>query len=381
VRRLVILLIAAVFVLALVLYMVAYTVRFTERAVVTTFGRATESEVVQPGLHFKWPYPIQRVMTYDTRVRVFQTRQETQQTLDNRQLVVQAFCTWRVSDPLQFFRRFSNAGERPIDHFREAEQSLDSSMRTAMSAVSSYRIDQLFTSGDAESSLPDLERQILESMKRAVEGAAPGEPASGEPAPGEMDAAEDVGAPGPAPTRATTGAFGVEIVSVGIARVQLPQDATEAVFERITAAQDAQAQAISSRAEAERDAIVSRAQSTAAQIRAFADRRADQIVALGELESARFLAQMAVEPELAVFIQQMEFISEMYAHRVTLVLPTSMPGFGPLNPSYLDGVAPGGLPSSGFPAEWSAAPSNEVPTAATPPAGGDDRRAPAEGNP
>lgn len=323
-RRLVIFLIAAVFVMALVLYMVAYTVKFTERAVVTTFGRASESQVVQPGLHFKWPYPIQRVMTYDTRVRVFQTRQETQQTKDNRQLVVQAFCTWRVKDPLQFFRRFSNAGERPIDHFREAEQSLDSSMRTAMSAVSSFRIDELFTVGGAQSRLPDLEAQILATMKAAVEGATE-----------------------------TGAAFGVEVVSVGIARVQLPQDATEAVFTRITATQDRLAQEIQSRGEAERQAITSRAQAAADQIRAFAERRAASIRALGEMESARFLAQMSVEPELAVFIQQMEFISKMVASRVTLILPTTMPGFGALEPGYLDSVPAGQVPPSGFPASWS----------------------------
>lgn len=339
-RRLVIFLIAGVFVMALVLYMVAYTVRFTEKAVVTTFGKATNTEPVGAGLHFKWPYPIQRVMTYDTRVRLFQTRQETQQTRDNRQLVVQAFCTWRVSDPLQFFRRFSNAGERPIDHFRAAEQALDSSMRTAMSGVSSFRMDELFTASGTPSRLPVLEEQILATMRASVESAA-GSDASG--------------------------AFGVEIVSVGIARVQLPEDATESVFTRITATQDRLAQAIQSQGQAESDAIRSRAQSNADQIRAFAERRAASIRALGEQESAQFLAQMNVAPELAVFIQQMEFISKVVARRVTLIFPTTMPGFGPMDPAYLETARPGSIPPSPFPPSWNAEPA----PAATP--------APAEG--
>jgi len=325
VRRLVIFLIAAVFVLALVLYMVAFTVRFTEKAVVTTFGRAADAKPVEAGLHFKWPYPIQRVMTYDTRVRVFQTRQETQQTRDNRQLVVQAFCTWRVTDPLQFFRRFSNAGERPIDHFREAEQSLDSSMRTAMSVVSSYRMDELFTVEGTASRLPELEQQILGAMRASLAAAAGTD---------------------------NSGAFGVEIVSVGIARVQLPQGATQAVFDRITATQDRQAQEIASRGEAERAAITSRAQAAADQIRAFAERRAASIRAQGERESAQFLAQMTVAPELAVFIQQMEFIADMMARRVTLVFPTTMPGFGAIEPGFLESAPAGRIPASGFPASW-----------------------------
>lgn len=351
-RRLVIFLIASVFVMALVLYMVAYTVRFTEVAVVTTFGRAADAKPVDPGLHFKWPYPIQRVMTYDTRVRVFQTRQETQQTQDNRQLVVQAFCTWRVTDPLQFFRRFSNAGERPIDHFREAEQSLDSSMRTAMSAVSSYRMDELFTVGGAQSRLPELEEQILAGMRASIAASAVPTGTSG---------------------ISTGGSFGVEIVSVGIARVQLPEAATEAVFARITSTQDRLAQEIQSRGEAERQAITARAQSAADQIRAFAERRAASIRAQGERESAQFLAQMTVAPELAVFIQQMEFIAKMVAGRVTLVFPTSMPGFGPLEPTYLQSVPPGQIPASGFPSQWATTPDAGSAAAApptTPPAAG-----------
>ncbi|MCB9841543.1 MAG: hypothetical protein H6809_07835 [Phycisphaeraceae bacterium] len=345
-RRLVIFLIAGVFVLALVLYMVAYTVRFTERAVLTTFGRADESSTVDAGLHFKWPYPIQRVMTYDTRVRVLQTRQETQQTADNQQVVVQAFCTWRVSDPLAFFRRFSNAGERPIDHFREAEQSLDSTMRTAMAAVSAYRMDQLFTLGEQGSRLADLEQQMLAHMKSTIQG---------------VGAGSDLVAPAPSAAGAAGGAFGIEIVSVGIARVQLPEGATEAVFTRITAQQDRLAQAIQSQGEAEAAAIRSRADAEASQIRVFTENRAAAIRALGERESARFLAQMRDAPELAVFIQQMQFISNILARRVTLIFPTTMPGFGAFEPNYLDNAGQGRIPGVGFPESW-----NPSGTAGTP---------------
>ena len=328
-RRLVIFLIAGVFVLALVLYMVAYTVRFTERAVVTTFGRASEASTVGEGLHFKWPYPIQRVMTYDTRVRVFQSRQETQRTSDEQQLVLQTFCTWRVSEPLAFFRRFSNAGERPIDHFREAESSLDSSLRTAMASVSRYRMSDLFTVGGASSRLADLERDMLAHMKATIEG--------------NSGAAGGSGA---------GGSFGIEIVSVGIARVQLPEGATPAVFERISASQDKLAQAIQSQGEAEAEAIRSRAQSAANQIRLFAEARAASIRARGEAESAQFLRQMAEAPELAVFIQNMDFIARTMARRVTLVFSTAMPGFTAFEPTFLDGTETGRIPAHGFPAGW-----------------------------
>ena len=49
-------LVAAVIVLSIIAFMTTYTVRFTEQAVVTTFGKADESAVrSEPGLGFKWP--------------------------------------------------------------------------------------------------------------------------------------------------------------------------------------------------------------------------------------------------------------------------------------------------------------------------------------
>src|ERR1043165_1762196 len=109
----------AVFLIALLAFTVTYTVRFTEAAVVTTFGKADQSDVhAKPGLGVKWPYPIQSVTTYDTRVRVVTSKFEQMATADARQVVVETFCTWRVKDPLVFFQKFSNAGDRAEDHFR-----------------------------------------------------------------------------------------------------------------------------------------------------------------------------------------------------------------------------------------------------------------------
>ena len=54
----------------LVLYMITYQVRFNEVAVVRTFGEITPPDpqthqsddvITEPGLKWKWPWPIQRV--------------------------------------------------------------------------------------------------------------------------------------------------------------------------------------------------------------------------------------------------------------------------------------------------------------------------------
>ena len=80
-------------VLGFVLFMVTFSVRFTEAAVVTTFGKASETSVVnqdgdEAGLYFKWPYPVQSVTKYDRRVRILESRSETQLTADDRPIIV-----------------------------------------------------------------------------------------------------------------------------------------------------------------------------------------------------------------------------------------------------------------------------------------------------
>ena len=80
-------LLALLFVAAVIAFAFSYTVRFTESAVVTTFGRAGEDAVVsEPGLKFKWPYPIQSVTKYDSRLRVLQTRSQTQERSSRRRI-------------------------------------------------------------------------------------------------------------------------------------------------------------------------------------------------------------------------------------------------------------------------------------------------------
>src|SRR5258706_3503431 len=97
---------------ALLLNMVAFQVRFNEAAVVTTFGRADEHSVLNApdangsgiGLNFKWPWPVQDVRRYDTRVQILEDQPEQQQTKDAFSVIVNSYLSWRVSKPLAFFR-------------------------------------------------------------------------------------------------------------------------------------------------------------------------------------------------------------------------------------------------------------------------------------
>lgn len=324
--RIVIITIAGLFFLILALFMCTYTVRFTESAVLTTFGKAGEGAIkTEPGLYFKAPFPFQNYVKYDTRTRFLQARSETQQTDDSRQIIVESFALWRVSDPLKFFQSFSNAGDRAIDHYRKAEEIVRGNLRSALSATSRFRLDQLFAPAGANGSgsqLPQLEEAVLASL-----------------------VAKD-------PSGASLADYGLSVTEVGISRILLPESTTQAVNERMGANRDRLAAELESQGESIAEAIRSQARADAQRITAFAERRAQEIRTRGDLEAAEYLRQMQVDPELAVYLEEINFLKTALARRTTLVLPTSMPGFSLLRMDSLDGLKAGEIPATPKPESW-----------------------------
>ncbi|MGP1309562.1 MAG: protease modulator HflC [Phycisphaerales bacterium] len=307
-------------VLAFVLFMVTYSVRFTEAAVVTTFGKATESAVKNPegdeaGLYFKWPYPVQSVTKYDRRVRILETRSETYETADNRPLIFEAFLTWRVTDPLVFYQRFSNAGPEARDHYNAAQRTLDALLRSAMGTVSGYRMSDLFASGSGESRLAEFEQGVLEQLRRS-------------------DTAQE----------GRLSDYGVAVEMVGVRRIVLPEETTRDVYERMKATRDKLAAEARAQGDAIASTITNEAESQAERILSFARRLAAEIRNKGDLEAARWLEQLEQAPELAVFLQNVELMKQGFGKQVTLVVPTNFPGMQLLDPTNLMNASRGDLP-------------------------------------
>lgn len=316
-RYLIRIVVVLVLLAALFAFACTFTVRFTETAVVTRFGKAGDNAVKnEPGLYFKWFYPLESVTKYDTRVRTLPLKLETQQTADSKQVAVEAFANWRVEDPLKFFRNFSNAGERADDHYRKAEESLTLAMRSALGVVSTYTMDDLFTSGPQGSRLPDLEARILSALNAG----------------GDKN-------------RKSLADFGVAVTNVGLMRIVLPEETTKAVFDRMKATRAKIATEIESRGNSEADAIRARAESDARIIRDFADRLAKEIRTRGDREAVPFIAQMQSNPDLAVFLATTDFLREAYSKRTTLVLAADIPGIRLLFPDALDAIKRGEIPS------------------------------------
>jgi len=311
-RHVMLLALALVFVFAMASYMFTYSVRFTESAVLTRFGKADEKLAMkEPGLHFKWPRPIEDVTKYDTRVRIVQTRGETQQTSDEKTLIIESFCLWRVDDPYTFFTRYGNAGERPEDHYEQARDELRARLRGALTLTGRYSLGELFAK--EQSRLPDLEADMLARLRGGGEDAALDE-------------------------------LGIEIVDVGIERVLLSNSITEKVIARMQANRNRIAKEFDSRGNAEAEAIRETANRQAETILAFVREWASTIRARGDRAAAGALAKMTERPDLAVFLKNLDLWREAFSRQITLVFSDGTPGFNLLRSDALSDLAPGEIP-------------------------------------
>jgi membrane protease subunit HflC len=311
------LLIIVVVLFVVVAFMTTYTVRFTETAVVTTFGKAGEDAIkTEPGLKLTIPY-VQHVTKYDKRARYLESKPETHQTADANQIVVTAYVTWRVADPKLFYQTFSGAGDRAASHYRAAEKMVGDQLRPAMAEISRFRFDELLSASAGGSKLGECEAKMLGRLK------------------------------GTAGSPSALAAAGIEPLSTGVITLELPEETTSKVIERMQENRKAIAQDAVSKGKAMAETIRSTAEEDARKILAFAERRAQIIRAQGDTEAGQFLAQLNESPELAVFIHNMDFMREALGKTITLVIPAGpngWPGFELFRPDAMKDLKPGEVP-------------------------------------
>ena len=275
---------AGVLVIILVFYMMTFQVRFTETAVVTTFG-APSTPLTEPGVYFKWPWPIQRVVRYDNRLRVLDGVEEELRTRDEQNLVVLAFAEWRIEDPMKF--------RETVDTVRNGERQIRRLLDTfKKTAVGRYELGQFFSKNPADLCYDALEAEIKDALAKE-----------------------------------TRDQFGVVVSSVGIKRISLPAgETTNQVLSRMREEQNKLAAEYRARGEAEASRIKTDAESARQRILAFAGRIAQEIEAEGQQAATKLHEAYKEHPEFALFLQKLKYMKAAFGKRAVYVLGDEEPG-------------------------------------------------------
>lgn len=234
-------LLAALAILVVVLVSATFIVEQRQQALVLRFG-AVRKVASTPGLYFKVPL-IENVLYLDRRVLDLDLPAQEVIASDQKRLVVDAFARYRILDPLLFFQT--------VNTIVGANNRLGSIVSSTVRSVLGDATFANVVRSDREA----LMRQIKERVNAAARG------------------------------------IGVEIVDVRLRRVDLPEQNSQAVFDRMKTERQREATDIRAQGTQQGQGIRARADRDVTVIVAEATRRADELRGAGEAEKNRILAE------------------------------------------------------------------------------------------
>lgn len=139
-----------------------FVVEETNQAIITQFGRPVGEPINEPGVHFKVPF-IQDVQFFDKRFLEWDGDPNQVPTKDKKFIFVDSFARWRITDPLQFFRRLRDE--------RGAQSRLDDILDgETRNAIASHDLVELVRTTNREPELDTLimdmnEEELLERIE------------------------------------------------------------------------------------------------------------------------------------------------------------------------------------------------------------------------
>jgi membrane protease subunit HflC len=260
-------------------HMFLYQVRYDQVAVRTTFDKADAASIQEdPGLKWRWPWPINKVTLYPRRLQLLEDKIEELQTADGKSVIVRTYLTWRIVDPLKFYVTLKEPAE--------AAKQLSSSLREVRGLISNHRFDELVNLDRSKLKLGQIEADAAQMLDAALAQAD----------------------------------YGIRVESVGIHKIILPESTTSKVFETMIASRERLAENALQEGQAQASAIRSEAESARERILAFAERRAQAIRAQGDREASTQYQSFAKNEEFAIFLRKVDALKKMLDHNTTFVL-------------------------------------------------------------
>jgi len=282
-------------VMVILLSSVAFSVRERHTALVMRFGELVRTET-QSGLHWKLPWPIDRVSLIDQRKRVFNTRHSEMLTRDKKNIILLSYASWQVTDAQLFYKA--------VGTIAEAEKKLDGVVTNAkIGVMGRYDLSALVSTDPKQLRTEEIESEILASVQESARVK-----------------------------------YGIEVEQVGFKRLSLPEANIKSVFDKMRAERGKVAAGL--RAQGERDAAVLRSETDleVATVIAAAREEAAKLRGDAEAQATEIYARAhGAAPELFKMVRQFQSLEQVMSKDVTLIMRTDKAPFNVLNgPQELD---------------------------------------------
>ena len=251
--------IAALVVLLVVLvgaYSAVFTVTQTEQAIVVRLGEPIRV-ITEPGLNFKWPI-FDSVINISKRILDLENPAQEVLASDRRRLVVDAFARYRITNALKFYQTVGSVQTANV----QLATLLNAALRRVLGEVTLIQI---------------VRDQRAELMVRSRE---------------QLDQ--------------QAAAYGVAVVDVRIRRADLPEQNSQAVYERMKTERQREAAELRAEGAQRAQEIRSKAERDATVIVAEANQQAEQIRGEGDAERNRIFAEAyGQDPDFFAFYRSM----------------------------------------------------------------------------
>ncbi|MEM1313432.1 MAG: SPFH domain-containing protein [Pseudomonadota bacterium] len=254
--------------------------------VITRFGRP-DRVLVQNGIGWRWPAPVERTIRVDNRLNSTSSGFINTPVADGEAvstLTMEAFGVWRVpreSDAVvSFLRSLSNDPQQAADLLRKIMQS------KMQEIAGSFQLDQLVNVQETATRLAEFETLVTESARQGLR--------------------EE---------------YGIELIAVHLERMQVPERTIQSTIDAMAKEREVQAERILAVGKAQAGQIRSRTESEARVIRAEAEEQAAGIRADALEEANRIYAEVhRQDPELYRFKRSLDSLESIVGKQTRIVI-------------------------------------------------------------
>jgi len=262
-----------VIVLSLIIINVTvFTIDEKEQCVILQFGKPIRT-IQNPGIHIKVPYPVQSTNKFEDRILDYDSAPTEILTKDKKNLVLDNYAKWRISDPLKFLQTVGdeNGASSRLDDIIYSELRVELGKYDLIEIVASHR-EQI------------MEKVTENSNTKALE-------------------------------------YGIKVIDVRIKRADLPQENEKAVFERMRAERKRQANKYRSEGAEEALKITAQTDKEKVIILAEAYEKSEKIKGEGDGEAIKIYAEAYERsPEFYEFFRTLEAYEKTLKGKTTLLL-------------------------------------------------------------
>ncbi len=257
--------IAVLVLIALVVgYSTLFTVKQTKQALVVRLGKPVRV-ITEPGLNVKVPF-IDSVIDIDKRILDLESPAQEVIASDQKRLVVDAFARYRIQDPLKFYQTVGETG---------ASSQLAILLNSALRRVL------------GEATLTDVVRDVREQLMARVRAQLDHEARS----------------------------FGIEVIDVRIRRADLPEQNSQAVYQRMQTERQREAAEFRAQGSQKSQEIRAKADRDVTVLLADANSQAEQIRGQGDSERNRIFADAySRDPQFFAFYRSMQAYEKSLQH-------------------------------------------------------------------